>query len=108
MGWRTHLSPRRMQTLRPANTSHTHQEGRYPAVPVQHATNEPTAGLRANNLEGELGLADALREVAKQEASSKVKGIKRLCKQQKRKCAHRKLLKSSKWNQQQPAEKQEM
>ena len=53
-----------------ARVSTTKQRGRYPAVPVQKATADPTAGLRPTNPGGELGLADATREVAKQEAAS--------------------------------------
>ena len=45
---------------------------------------------------------------AKQELISKGKIIKGLYKQQKRKCAHKKSLKSRKRRRQQPAEKQEM
>ena len=45
---------------------------------------------------------------AKQEASSRVKAIKSLCKQQKRKCDDKKSFKSRKRHRQEPVEKQEM
>lgn len=49
---------------------HTKARTRYPAPPVQKVTSEPTAGLRANNPDGELGQADAEQAVAQQSADT--------------------------------------